>query len=52
MAPEIFESNYKGEPVDVFAMGIVLFSMLTGRSMFQIDKNSTGPNPIRNAEYR
>ncbi len=41
MAPEIFQAaedssaGYEGEAVDIFALGVVLFSMLMGRPPFQ-----------------
>jgi serine/threonine protein kinase len=45
MAPEILmKKPYKGEPVDIFSCGVILFRMLTGRRPFEkpiasIDKN-------------
>lgn len=36
MAPEIIENReYRGVAVDIFAMGVVLFSMVTGSAPFQ-----------------
>ncbi len=39
MAPELFESQ-ASQSSDIYALGIVLYSMLTGRLPF------TGPNPL------
>jgi serine/threonine protein kinase len=37
MAPEIFISNgYLGVYVDIFAMGVILFSLVFGRPPFRI----------------
>ena len=36
MAPEILEGRpYSGVAVDIFALGVVLFSMVTGAAPFQ-----------------
>ena len=38
MAPEIkSEMTYEGTPVDVFSCGIVLFAMLNGKPLFEIE---------------
>jgi serine/threonine protein kinase KIN1/2 len=40
MAPEIESQNYAGPPVDIFALGVVLFLMITGKAPFN---NTGGP---------
>ena len=36
MAPEIYGKNrYKGEPVDIFALGVILFMMISNKSPFK-----------------
>jgi len=35
VAPEVFSSNsYEGPPVDLFACGVILFQILTGKMPF------------------
>jgi serine/threonine protein kinase len=37
MAPELFqEAPYDGPKVDIFALGVMLFLMLTGKPPFEI----------------
>ena len=45
MAPEIYKGNYDGEKVDIFALGVILFNLITGIYPFEEAK-------ITNKVYR
>ena len=34
MAPEIYKHKYRGEQTDVFALGVILFMIYSGRAPF------------------
>ena len=39
-APEIYKGNYDGEKVDIFALGVILFNLVTGIYAFNEAKMS------------
>ena len=39
-APEIYKRNYEGEKVDIFALGVILFNLITGVYSFNEAKSS------------
>ena len=44
MAPEILESKpYQGEVVDLFALGVILFTLFAGHPPFQANANDEDP---------
>jgi len=53
-APELFRkgTKYAGPPVDIWAMGVVLFAMLCGRLPFDEEKNATLVQKISRGNYK
>ena len=39
LAPETLNNSHQGKSVDIWALGVLLFEMLTGRPPFKIDKD-------------
>ena len=55
VAPEIIEREslfYEGEPVDMFAAGIVLFTMLSAMPLYAIEETCPNKSPIHNYHYK
>ena len=50
IAPEALEGGRVGPPVDVFALGCVLYEMLTGRALFGAPTRKESASRIRKGE--
>ncbi|GAA5814437.1 hypothetical protein MFLAVUS_007933 [Mucor flavus] len=51
MAPEIFKKTGHGKPVDIWAIGVITYFLLTGYTPFEGSNNIEEMNAIMNADY-
>lgn len=51
MSPELIEANQASGASDIYALGVLLYEMVTGRSPFRADNNAATIWRITNGEY-
>ncbi|OLL24233.1 Calcium/calmodulin-dependent protein kinase type I isoform A, partial [Neolecta irregularis DAH-3] len=51
MAPEIFRKSGHGKPVDVWALGVITYFLLSGMLPFDRDSNAEEMQAILQGEY-